>query len=96
MYWADEDADKIQRSDLDGSNIEDLITGIAKPKALALALNEAGSGESISGGAGYVKQSAGGYSGTSNFSLTESEQSRTITIAIAPAPGSDGGGTLLP
>ena len=26
MYWADVDADKVQRADLDGSNVEDLLT----------------------------------------------------------------------
>ena len=41
---------------------------------------------SVSGGAGYVKQSASGDSGTSTFSLTASEESRTLTIAISPAP----------
>ena len=98
MYWADEEVQKIQRANLDGSNIEDLITGIVKPKALALALNEAGSGEPISGGAGYVKRSAAGDSGTSEFALTASQQSQMLTIAIVPAPGSGGGcgGTISP
>ena len=37
MYWADEQVDKIQRANLDGSNIEDLIaTTTMKVKALAL------------------------------------------------------------
>ena len=90
MYWADENVGKIQRANLDGSNIEDIVSNIDKPKALALALNEAGSGEPISGGAGYVDQSVSGDSGTSNFSLTESEQSRTITIVIAPRSESSG------
>ena len=98
MYWADEEVQKIQRANLNGSNIEDLTTGITKPKALVLALNEAGSGEPISGGAGYVKQSAAGDSGTSEFALTASQQSQMLTIAIAPAPGSGGdcGGTISP
>ena len=54
----------------------------------------AGSGgtESVSGGAGYVKQPSAGGSGTSTFSLTASEQYRTVTIAIAPDPDAGGGG----
>ncbi len=36
MYWADKDAKKIQRADLDGSNVEDLVTGVVDPKALVL------------------------------------------------------------
>ena len=51
----------------------------------------------VSGGAGYVKQSASGSSGTSNFSLTASEEARTLTIAIAPAADSSGcDGTIRP
>ena len=46
----------------------------------------------VSGGAGYVKQSAAGDSGTSDFALTESEESQMLTIAIAPDPNSGGGG----
>ncbi len=40
----------------------------------------------VSGGAGYVKQSAAGSSGTSNFLLTATEAARMLTIAIAPVP----------
>jgi hypothetical protein len=43
----------------------------------------------VSGGAGYVKQSAAGSSGTSNFSLTTPNEARMITIAIAPANSTD-------
>jgi len=49
-----------------------------------------GSGVTVSGGAGYVKQSAAGGSGISDFSLTASQESRTITIAIAPDPAGGG------
>jgi len=58
--------------------------------------------ESVSGGAGYVKQPGAGDSGTSTFSLTASEQYCTVTIAIAPDPdaggggGGGGGGEILP
>jgi len=87
MYWADEEVDKIRRADLDGSNIEDLVTAeTMKTWALALALNEVGSG-AVSGGAGYIKELAIGGSGTSDFALTASEESRTLTIAIAPGAG---------
>ena len=37
IYWTDADADKIQRADLDGSNVEDLVTtGLNHPIGLAL------------------------------------------------------------
>ena len=39
---------------------------------------------SASGGAAYVNQTTAGASGTSSFTLTASEQYRTVTIAIAP------------
>jgi predicted outer membrane repeat protein len=31
MYWADRDTGKVQRADLDGSNVEDLVTGLVEP-----------------------------------------------------------------
>ncbi len=37
MYWTDRRSDKIQRSNLDGSAVEDLITsGLHSPNGLAL------------------------------------------------------------
>jgi hypothetical protein len=39
----------------------------------------------VSGGAGYLKQSAAGDSGTADFVLTSSNASQMITVAIAPA-----------
>ena len=39
IYWIDEGTDKIQRANLDGSNVEDLVTaadGLLSPKRLAL------------------------------------------------------------
>ena len=37
MYWLDRGTDRIQRADLDGSNVEDLVTtGLSGPKELAL------------------------------------------------------------
>jgi len=38
----------------------------------------------VSGGAGYIRQATAGDSGTSNFSLTASNEAQMITIAIAP------------
>jgi len=38
----------------------------------------------VSGGAGYIRQSSAGSSGTSNFALTASQEARMLTIAIAP------------
>ena len=38
----------------------------------------------VSGGAAYQTQTQSGSSGTENFSLTASQESRTLTIAIAP------------
>ena len=37
MYWTDKDTDKIQRSNLDGSSVEDLVTsGLSSPRGIAL------------------------------------------------------------
>ncbi|KAA3604633.1 MAG: T9SS C-terminal target domain-containing protein [Calditrichaeota bacterium] len=39
VYWVDDSADKIQRANLDGSNVEDLVTsGLSSPRGLALDL----------------------------------------------------------
>ena len=49
MYWTDVDADKVQRADLDGSNVEDLLTsadGLVDPSGLAVG---AASGSSSGG-----------------------------------------------
>ena len=51
---------------------------------MTIALKPAGSG-TVSGGAGYVKQSSAGDSGQSNFQLTAAAAARMLTIAIAPA-----------
>ena len=39
MYWTDDQAGKIQRANLDGSRVEDLVTGLIDPSALALDLD---------------------------------------------------------
>lgn len=36
LYWSDGGAGKIQRSDLDGSNVEDILTGLPGPGDLAI------------------------------------------------------------
>ena len=36
MYWTDASADKIQRANLDGSNVHDLVTGLSFPRGLAV------------------------------------------------------------
>jgi|GEM_PF-1211474 len=51
-----------------------------------ITMDETGTKGSTSGGAGYVIQPTAGNSGGSSFSLTASEQYRTVTISIAPAP----------
>ncbi len=38
MYWTDNVTGKIQRADLDGANIEDLVTGLSNPYGIALDL----------------------------------------------------------
>ena len=96
MYWADEELDKIRRANLDGSDIEEIVIyAVMKPRALALALNETGSG-TVSGGAGYLKQADGGSSGLSSFSLTASQQSRLVTFAIKPDPDGGSAGGISP
>ncbi|MFC1980245.1 hypothetical protein ACFLVS_05310 [Chloroflexota bacterium] len=36
MYWTDSATDKIQRANLDGSNVDDLVTGLGNPRGIAL------------------------------------------------------------
>ena len=36
MYWPDVSTGKIQRADLDGSNVEDIVTGLNAPFGVAL------------------------------------------------------------
>ena len=38
MYWTDAVTDKIQRADLTGDNVEDLVTGLSNPLGIALDL----------------------------------------------------------
>ncbi len=50
----------------------------------------------VSGGAGYVRQSSSGDSGTSSFALTASQKSQMITIAITPDPSGASIDLILP
>ena len=36
MYWTDQATDKIQRANLDGSAVEDLVSGLASPEGIAI------------------------------------------------------------
>jgi hypothetical protein len=65
-------------------------------KALYNGEEIGGSGDPVSGGAGYIKQSSSGDSGTSNFALTSSNASQMLTIAIAPADTNSCEGTIYP
>jgi type II secretory pathway pseudopilin PulG len=51
----------------------------------------------VSGGAGYLKQSAAGDSGNADFALTSSNASQMVTVAIAPVDnsGDDCGGQQI-
>ena len=40
MYWSDGGTNKIQRSNLDGTDIEDIITSTSNPKGITLDLND--------------------------------------------------------
>ena len=41
MYWTDGSTDNIKRANLDGSNVEDLITtGLRDPRGIALDVSE--------------------------------------------------------
>ncbi len=70
-----------------GAFDEDDVTidspGLSGHTAITMDESDPASG-TVSGGAGYVVQATAGSSGTSTFSLTDTEQSRTVTIAIAP------------
>ena len=50
-------------------------------------MSDSGNGPStVSGGSGYVLQATSGDSGSSNFSLTATEEYVTVTLSISPAP----------
>ncbi len=70
--------------DDDDVNVDN--TGLSGHTDITMDESNSGNG-TCSGGAGYIQQPSAGASGISNFSLTGSEQYRTVTIAIAPASG---------
>ncbi|MEQ8837986.1 MAG: hypothetical protein RID07_14360, partial [Lacipirellulaceae bacterium] len=62
-------------------------SGLAGHTTITMDASDFGPGKfQASGGAGYIQQSVAGDSGTSDFTLTGSEQFVTVTIAIAPEP----------
>ncbi len=67
---------------------------LSPEEVAVLAQWSGGSNDTVSGGAGCVKQSSSGDSGTSDFSLISSNEAQLLTIAIAPnsASASYGGG----
>jgi len=67
--------------DDDDINVDN--TGLAGHTDITMDESSSGNG-TCSGGAGFITQATAGASGTANFSLTNSEQWRTMTIAIAP------------
>ena len=70
---------------IDDVHIYNRALSTAEIAALYSGSELSGSGDPVSGGAGYVRQSAAGSSGTSNFTLGSSSEARMLTIAIAPA-----------
>jgi hypothetical protein len=65
--------------------------GLSGHTAITMDRSDTGT-KAVSAGAGYAAQPSAGDSGTSNFTLTNSEESATVTIAIAPDPwGGDPG-----
>ncbi len=57
MYWMDRGTDKIQRSNLDGSGVEDLVTtNLAAPVGIALDVS-GGKMYWVDGGADKIQQS---------------------------------------
>jgi sugar lactone lactonase YvrE len=40
MYWTDSGTGKIQRANLDGSNVQDLVTGVRKLSGIALDVDD--------------------------------------------------------
>jgi hypothetical protein len=39
MYWTDDGTDKIQRASLDGTGVQNLVTGLGDPRFIALDLS---------------------------------------------------------
>lgn len=77
------------------ADLEDLFTGaiddvriydraLEPEEITALYQWSGGNSGTVSGGAGYVKQSSAGDSGTSTFTLNSSNEAQMLTIAIAP------------
>ena len=39
MYWTDRGTDKIQRANLDGTGVDDLVVGVTDPRGIALDIS---------------------------------------------------------
>ncbi len=72
LYWANMTDDKIQRANLDGTGIEDVITGLSSPRGLALDPD---------GGKIYWTETISGRIRRANFDGTGIE---TIAAAVKP------------
>ena len=68
----------------DDDDITDGVPGLSGHTAITMDKSGFGNG-TASGGAGYTIQASAGSSSTSSFSLSATEEYRTVTIAITPA-----------
>ncbi len=94
MYWADEEVDKIRRANLDGSNIEDLVSAaVMKPRALAL---------DVTGGKMYWadeeidKIQRANLDGSNIEDLVTAAIMKPRALALDPDSGDDGGCEIRP
>ena len=79
MYWADQWTDAIRRSDLDGENIEDLVTGVEDPRDIALDL-VAGRMYWTEQGTGTIRRAD--LDGTNGETLIEAEGPKGIALDV--------------
>ena len=79
MYWADQWTDAIRRSDLDGENIEDLVTGVEDPRDIALDL-VAGRMYWTEQGTGTIRRAD--LYGTNGETLIEAEGPKGIALDV--------------
>ncbi len=87
IYWLDEGQDKIQRADLDGANVEDLITGLSNDP-LDLAVDVSGGKIYWTYRYGEIKIRRADFDGTNVEDLiTVTGRSRPVEIAIDVSGG---------
>jgi sugar lactone lactonase YvrE len=82
MYWADAGAGKFQRANLDGTSVEDLITGLGNPQGIALDL---------AGGKMYLTGGGTGKIQRANLDGTGVEHLVTVVVPIRIALDLAGG-----